>query len=963
AAPLEPEATGTWSGCLNSQVTFDLYQWDSDLNEDLEFRIDWGDGDGYGAWEGYAGTNTYNEDGYTKAEALMFHTFDSEATGTFRLQGRDQDGATSVEWTHDINYYNHEPSLDYPNVEPYTGDQDTYFDFYVDYSDCDGDSPTTSKVYYQHPGESWTYTTMSKDSGSTYSGTAGYTPSEDGTGNYYFEFSDGNGHTVTKGSETNPYNYEVSTNSAPSLPTDITWSVVSDPDRGYFYRNESVEFNATSTDPDNDDIRYGWDWDNDGSVDDWSSYYSSGSQCTITHTYPYSEPSDINFIKVKAEDVNGAQSSFASKNINLEDHAPVSSPVGGPSEVTNATTDTWNITGTDTEGDQLKANFDWGDGSTSDTVGWNASGSNMSASHTYTSKGEHTITVTLWDDWGDNTTDTVYHTVNVLGPPNPPQDFTVTPSNEVLHIEWYRNTTGTQPNKYGIKYWNMSKGESTANFIYEIPWQNSSNNENYGHNITNLDNDQQYGIRMNANNSYGSGEYSITFTGTPGHTPPTAPDWNVGLGDYSSQTVTLDWVSSIFYDGAVLDKYHILRSTDNINYVEVGNTTQTMYSDSGLTNGEKYYYKIYATDNKSADSGYSDVESTTVDSVNPTEAILESLPSNTYSLSVHLNWSESTDDVSGISNYIVQESTTNTFDTVDTQVTPQTTEYTFSENHQYSVTYYYRVRAVDGAGNKGEWNGPVQTKLETNLTTGTEYSKVQEIWFNKNIISINQQVLVTISVEDKYSIPSGYVSYSYSDSKTTMRLSSIGKNSYRYSAVWTPTSSGSNTLQLKVTNSNNAVNTIDVPVNVKTTNQTDSKQSVTVFEREEDTYVATFSETQLNVTSYKGQLGEYHVTFGEQPDNNLLLDLTNLEASYEQGYLGFIKLSWLDTNSLTCIMHGNKKITKYKVEAGGTIPGYNDFTSKYFGWLIGKDYTLVERDSNNLILSSIENSIKVKYDT
>jgi len=71
----------------------------------------------------------------------------------------------------------------------------------------------------------------------------------------------------------------------------------------------SYHFSTITTDPDGDDVKYGWDWDGDDTVDNWSGFYSSGSSCSMSHSWT---SAGTYYVKVKAEDSNGAQSDFSS---------------------------------------------------------------------------------------------------------------------------------------------------------------------------------------------------------------------------------------------------------------------------------------------------------------------------------------------------------------------------------------------------------------------------------------------------------------------------------------------------------------------------------------------------------------------------------------------------------------------------------------------------------------------------
>ncbi len=68
---------------------------------------------------------------------------------------------------------------------------------------------------------------------------------------------------------------------------------------------------------------------------------------------------------------------------------------------------------------------------------------------------------------------------------------------------------------------------------------------------------------------------------------------------------------------------------------------------------------------------------------------------------VALDWADSTDELSGISSYLVQYSTSSLFQSVATRIV------TVSELSLYNLsegTYYWRVKAEDGAGNESDWS-------------------------------------------------------------------------------------------------------------------------------------------------------------------------------------------------------------------------------------------------------------------
>jgi hypothetical protein len=70
----------------------------------------------------------------------------------------------------------------------------------------------------------------------------------------------------------------------------------------------SYSYSASSTDPNGDSIKYGWDWNGDGVVDEWTNFFASGSPVTFSHSW--STPGTYN-AKVKAQDFRGAESNWS----------------------------------------------------------------------------------------------------------------------------------------------------------------------------------------------------------------------------------------------------------------------------------------------------------------------------------------------------------------------------------------------------------------------------------------------------------------------------------------------------------------------------------------------------------------------------------------------------------------------------------------------------------------------------
>jgi len=71
-------------------------------------------------------------------------------------------------------------------------------------------------------------------------------------------------------------------------------------------------FTTSTTDPNGDQIQYGWDWDNNYTVDEWSDLKNSGTQDSRSHSW---NTERYYFIRVKAKDSKGLESSWSLPSI------------------------------------------------------------------------------------------------------------------------------------------------------------------------------------------------------------------------------------------------------------------------------------------------------------------------------------------------------------------------------------------------------------------------------------------------------------------------------------------------------------------------------------------------------------------------------------------------------------------------------------------------------------------------
>jgi hypothetical protein len=160
----------------------------------------------------------------------------------------------------------------------------------------------------------------------------------------------------------------------------------------------TYSFSSTATDIDGDEIRYGWDWDGDSFVDEWTKFYPSGSKISLTHTW---NTVGTYQIRVKAEDEHGDQSGYSSYlQIAISVNSPPEKPLVPSGDINGRidVTYTYSTSTSDPDSHRVYYLFDWGDGTDSGWLGPYMSGDVIYESHAWTTKGSYAITVKAKDD-------------------------------------------------------------------------------------------------------------------------------------------------------------------------------------------------------------------------------------------------------------------------------------------------------------------------------------------------------------------------------------------------------------------------------------------------------------------------------------------------------------------------------------------------------------------------------------
>lgn len=184
-------------------------------------------------------------------------------------------------------------------------------------------------------------------------------------------------------------------------------------------------------------------------------------------------------------------------------------------------------------------------------------------------------------------------------------------------------------------------------------------------------------------------------------TPPTVPT-NVDAVTASSTQINLSWTASS--DNVAVTKYRVERckGASCSTFSHIASPAGTSYSDTGLSDGSSYTYRLRAGDaggNWSANSA-SD-SATTPDGTAPTTpTYLDAIAAS--STQINLTWTPSTDNVA-VQSYEIQRCTgvsCSNFAQVGTSATPSFPNTSLSD----ITTYRYRVRAKDAIPNFSGWS-------------------------------------------------------------------------------------------------------------------------------------------------------------------------------------------------------------------------------------------------------------------
>src|SRR5580698_564717 len=256
--------------------------------------------------------------------------------------------------------------------------------------------------------------------------------------------------------------------------------------------------------------------------------------------------------------------------------------------------------------------------------------------------------------------------------PAAPMGLTATAGNAQVTLNWTASSGATG---YYVKRSTTSGGPYT-----QIATLAAASDTDTG-----LTNGTKYYYVVSAYNSAGQSANSAEVNATPVLAAPSAP---TGLAATAGNAqVSLSWAAT---SGA--SSYHVKRSATSGAETQISAPTSNSYTDTGLTNGTKYFYVVSAV-NSGGESANSSEVSATPSAPLTAPATPTGLHATGGNAQVSLSWSASTSAAS----YNVKRSTTNGGPYNTAVASPTVTNYS-DTTLTNGTAYYYVVSAVNSAG-------------------------------------------------------------------------------------------------------------------------------------------------------------------------------------------------------------------------------------------------------------------------
>lgn len=234
-----------------------------------------------------------------------------------------------------------------------------------------------------------------------------------------------------------------SANSPPTAP-----AMPLGPTTGYSWVNYA--YVTSATDSDGDFLCYAFDW-GDGTSSQVE-HIASGTSASAFHAW---KTAGTYYVKVKAADGNGGTSPWSSpRSVKINANRLPAAPAipSGPTTGVKGASCSYSASAADPDADKVKYSFDWGDGTSSDTL-LVKSGSKASIAHAWNNPGAYSVKARAMDSKGGASPWSGTLAVNIAA--NEPPGTPVTPSGPIsgrIRVTYKFSTSATDLDQDKVKY-------------------------------------------------------------------------------------------------------------------------------------------------------------------------------------------------------------------------------------------------------------------------------------------------------------------------------------------------------------------------------------------------------------------------------------------------------------------------------------------------------------------------------
>ena len=318
--------------------------------------------------------------------------------------------------------------------------------------------------------------------------------------------------------------------------------------------------------------------------------------------------------------------------------------------------------------------------------------------------GVNIVYIRTWDQAGNVTTTYTSAAVkiNTSSAPSAPQGVGATPTTNTensFSFNWSAPATFSGDANNLTYCYTINTLPSSSNCTYTAAGVTSLSSSSFA---TQPDENTFYVVAKDeAGNINYSNHASTSFYA---NTPAPGIPVNVDIADVSIKA-TSNWRLAVTWDqpsftGAGITRYRVYRSTDGVNFSEIGTSSETSYVNTGL-NQITYYYKVKACDSANQCSALSSVASDlpTGKFTSPATLVTDPTVSNITTKRATINWS--TDR--GSDSKITIGTTSGTYSASEVGNSNQTTTHEIElDNLAAGTTYYYKAKWTDEDGNTGQ---------------------------------------------------------------------------------------------------------------------------------------------------------------------------------------------------------------------------------------------------------------------